>query len=183
MILKESYRAAISYSFLASVRGNPSAPCSLLRFSSCICFFFQPSLSTLDRKVWAQCHARCEHCVASSASACFRSYSAFLGEFILDETHLKPVQHSNPEAVIHHYSVWFPSHSFTLFSYVLFTTGKSCTFLSSISRQLHLYLLKRVFFKIQLVSSYFGVYFFCLCSVFLCVHPVSSVESRVHLSS
>lgn len=104
--------------------------------------------------------------MASSASACFRSYSAFLGEFTLDETHVKPVQHNHPEAVIHHYSMWFPSHSFTLFGYVLFTTGKSCTCLSYISRQLHLYLLKRVFFKIQLVSSYFGVYLllfvFCL---------------------
>lgn len=118
----------------------------------------QPSLSTLDRKVWAQFSARCERCVTSSASACFSSYSAFLGEFTLDETHLKPVQHSNPEAVIHHCSAWFPSHSFTLFGYVLFTAGKSCTCLSSVSRQLHLYLLKRIFYKNQSVSSYFGVY-------------------------
>ena len=144
----------------------------MLRFSSRSCFSFQPSLSTLDRKSM-RCHARCEHCVASSASACFRSYSAFLGEFTLDETHLKLVQHSNPEAVIHHYSVWFPSHSFTLFGYVLFPTGKSCTCLSSILRQLHLYLLERVFFKIQLVSSYFGVYFllfvFCLSLYLSCL--------------
>lgn len=121
-----------------------------------------PSWTALSQhtgqKVWAQCHARCELCVASSASACLRSYSAFLGEFTLDETHLKPVQHSNPEAAIHHYSAWFPSPSFTLCGYVLFTTGKSCTRLSSVSRQLRLYLLKRVFYRIQLVSSYFGVY-------------------------
>lgn len=125
MFLKESYKAAISQLVQEAIPQH-------LAFAEVFLLYMfllreQPSLSTLDRKVQAQCSARCEHYVGSSTSACFSSYSAFLGEFTLDETHLKPVQHSNPEAIIHHYSVSLPSHSFTLFAYVLCTPGKSCT--------------------------------------------------------
>lgn len=128
----------------------------------------QCSLSTLDRKRQAKCKTRCEHCVDSGASVCFSSSSsAFLGLLTLDELHLKPVQHRYPMAVTHHYSTWFPYHSFTLF---IFSSplGKIIFHLPSlISKLLHFCLLPNISLMIQLfLSTFLHVHFFCLCCRF-----------------